>query len=171
MPAVISIKGSLDECAQGGSDLIHLISASLTLSQKVKWLLSSRPEVDLLAGLTDPSTNSLDASKSLVELDTQRLKDPVNAFIDHKLMELKYGEGYDDRVLAEVSHEVRQRAENTSVDGWDAVETVQSIPPGLTDLYGHMMARIDGGNERNRQRYKNGIWTSAYVQLIQCPRY
>ncbi|KAK3943773.1 hypothetical protein QBC46DRAFT_376209 [Diplogelasinospora grovesii] len=31
---------ALDECAQGRSDLIQLISTSLTLTQKVKWLLS-----------------------------------------------------------------------------------------------------------------------------------
>ena len=54
---------ALDECTQGRSDLIHLISTSLILSQKVKWLLSSRPEVDLLAVLKDPSN-------SLVELDS-----------------------------------------------------------------------------------------------------
>src|SRR5689334_4097273 len=63
---------ALDECAQGRSDLIHLISTSLSLSQRVRWLLSSRPEVDLLAGLKDPGTSSADASKSPVELDTQR---------------------------------------------------------------------------------------------------
>lgn len=166
---------ALDECAYGRSELIRLISASLNLSQKVRWLLSSRPEVDLLAELKDPGINSPDASKSLVELDTQRLEDPVNAYINHKLMELKYGEGYDDRVLAEVSREVRQRAENTflwvalvfkelrSVEGWDAVETVQSIPPGLTDLYGHMMARIDEGDERNRQRCKNVLAATFLV--------
>ena len=159
---------ALDECTQGRSDLIHLISTSLILSQKVKWLLSSRPEVDLLAVLKDPSN-------SLVELDTQRLEEPVNAYINHKLIELKYREGYDDRVLAGISHEVRQRAENTfllvalvfkelsSVEGWDAVETVQSIPPGLTDLYGHMMARIDQGNERNRQRCKNVLAATFLV--------
>ncbi len=141
----------------------------------MRWLLSSRLEVDLLAELKDPGTNSSDASRSLVELDTQRLQDPVNAFIDHKLMKLKYKEGYDDRVLDEVSHEVRQRAENTflwvalvfkelsSVEGCDAVETVQCIPPGLTNLYGHMMARIDGGNERNRQRCKNVLAATFLV--------
>ena len=60
----------LDECVQGRSDLIYLISTSLILSQNVKWLISSRPEVDLLAALKDRGTNSLDASNSLVELDT-----------------------------------------------------------------------------------------------------
>ncbi|KAK4173966.1 hypothetical protein QBC36DRAFT_389340 [Triangularia setosa] len=88
---------ALSECAEGQSDLIHLISTSLTLSQNVKWLISSRPEVNLLAALKDPGTNSLDVFNSLVELDTQRLAVPVN----------------NDSVLAEVSHEVRKRAENT----------------------------------------------------------
>ncbi len=45
--------------------------------------------------------------------------------------------------------------ELSSVEGWDAVETVQSIPPGLTELYGHMMARVDEEKEWNRQRCKN----------------
>ncbi|KAH6623588.1 hypothetical protein F5144DRAFT_606071 [Chaetomium tenue] len=166
LPVYLAVD-ALDECAQGRSDLFSLISTSLNLSQKVRWLLSSRPEVDLLSELKDPGTNSPDASKSLVELDTQRLEDPVNAFIHYKLNTLKHRQGYNERVLAEVSREVRQRAENTflwvalvfkelsSVEGWDAVETVQSIPPGLTDLYGHMMARIDEGKKQNRQRCKN----------------
>ncbi|KAK4106780.1 hypothetical protein N658DRAFT_555574 [Parathielavia hyrcaniae] len=151
---------ALDECAQGRSDLIHLISTSLNLSQRVRWLLSSRPEVDLLAALKEQGVNSL------VELDTQRLEEFVNAYINHKLIELKDREGYKDCVLADISHEVRQRAENTflwvalvfkelsSVEGWDAVETVQSIPPGLTELYGHMMARINEGKEWNWQGCK-----------------
>ncbi|KAK4095858.1 WD40 repeat-like protein [Parathielavia hyrcaniae] len=175
LPPVYLVVDALDECTQGRSDLIDLISTSLSLSQRVRWLLSSRPEVDLLAELKHPGTNSSDASGSLVELDTQRLQDPVNAFIDHKLMELKYKEGYDSRVLADISHEVRQRAENTflwvalvfkelsSVEGWDAVETIQNIPPGLTDLYGRMMVRIDGGNERNRQRCKNVLVATFLV--------
>ncbi|KAL2131012.1 hypothetical protein VTI74DRAFT_5671 [Chaetomium olivicolor] len=157
---------ALDECTQGRSELIHLISTSLILSKKVKWLLSSRPEVDLLAELKDPGTNFTDASNSLVELDTQRLAEPVNAYIDHKLIALRCRKGYNESVLAEVAREVRQRAENTFlwvalvfkelslVDGWDAVEAVLKIPPGLTDLYGYMITKIDEGNERNRQRCK-----------------
>ncbi len=64
LPVYLAVD-ALDECAQGRSDLIHLISTSLTLSQKIKWLLSSRPEVDLVAELKDPGTNSLDASDSV----------------------------------------------------------------------------------------------------------
>ncbi len=157
---------ALDECAQGRSDLIRLISTSLTLSQNVKWLLSSRPEVDVLAELMDLGTDSSDTSET-VELDTQRLAAPVDAYIDHKLTTLKGKKGYNDIVLTEVSREVRERTENTflwvalafkeldSVDGWDAVEAIEKIPSGLTELYGYMMTRIDEGKEQNRRRCKN----------------
>ncbi|KAK4095976.1 hypothetical protein N658DRAFT_66266, partial [Parathielavia hyrcaniae] len=148
---------ALDECAQGRSELVRLISTSLTLSQKVKWLLSSRPEVDLLAELKYPGTNFTDASNSLVELDTQRLAEPVNAYIDHKLIALRCRKGYNDSVLAEVSREVRQRAENTflwvalafkvldTVHGRYAVKRITEMPPGLSELYDHMMTRIEAG--------------------------
>ncbi|KAK4196452.1 hypothetical protein QBC40DRAFT_257987 [Triangularia verruculosa] len=142
---------TLNKCAEGRSDLIHLISTSLTLSQNVKWLISSRPEVDLLAALKDPGTNSLDAFNSLVELDTQRLAAPVNVYVDHKLTILKRRKGYNDSVLAEVSHEVRKRAENTflwvalafkvleTVHGGYAVKRIEEMPPSLSELYDHMI--------------------------------
>jgi len=159
---------ALDECVQGRSDLIHLISTSLTLSQNVKWLISSRPEVDLLAALKDRGTNSLDASNSLVELDTQRLAAPVNAYIDHKLSILKTREGYNDRILAQIKDEVRQQAKNTflwvalvfreldagvenldPVHGTYAVEIIKEIPSGLSELYNHMMTRIEKGMRKD----------------------
>lgn len=148
---------ALDECTQGRSDLIHLISTSLTLSQNVKWLLSSRPEVDLLAELRDPATHSPGASETLIELDTRRLEHPVNAYIDHKLQALQRKKGYDDSILDEVSCEVRQRAGNTflwvalafkvlgTVHGRYAVKRVKDMPPGLSELYDHMMTRIENG--------------------------
>lgn len=76
----------------------------LSLYRKVKWLVSSRPTVELKIP---------DAAGSMVELDAQRLKDPVSAYIAHKLSILKTREGYDDGVLATVAAEVHQRAENT----------------------------------------------------------
>ena len=149
---------ALDECDQGWVELVELISSSLTLSDKVKWLVSSRPEVKL---------KNPDTTGSLVELDSQNLAGPVNAYIDYKLSVLKGKDGYDDDTLAEVSREIRQRAMNTflwvalvfkaldSVEGWDAVDIIKRIPGGLTELYDHMMTRIEDGNEENRQRCKN----------------
>ncbi|KAK4118127.1 hypothetical protein N657DRAFT_659742 [Parathielavia appendiculata] len=148
---------ALDECAQGRSDLIHLISTSLTLSQN------------------DRSTNSLDASNSLVELHTQRLVAPVNAYIDHKITILKRRIGYNDSVLAEVSHEVRKRAENTflwvalafkvlgTVHGGYAVERIREMPPGLSELYDHMMTRIEKGQVIKPQDCKTVLVVTSLV--------
>ncbi|KAL2270157.1 hypothetical protein VTJ83DRAFT_2341 [Remersonia thermophila] len=140
---------ALDECMQGRPDLIDLISTSLTLSPHVKWLISSRPEVDLAATLRDWDPNCL------VELDTQRLEAPVNAYIDHKLTILNRTKGYSNSVFAQLAHEVRKRAENTflwvalafkvpeAVSKAHAVKVIQEMPPGLSELYNHMMARIE----------------------------
>ncbi|KAK0628670.1 hypothetical protein B0T17DRAFT_523403 [Bombardia bombarda] len=148
---------ALDECAQGRSDLLRLIATSLSLSPKIKWLLSSRPEVDLLAELRTSGTGPPDISEGLLELGTQRLTEPVSAYIRHKLASLRNRPGYDEIVLAEISDEVHERAENTflwvalafkalgEVHGAYAAQYIKEMPSGLTDLYDHMMMRIEKG--------------------------
>ncbi len=61
LSSVYFVIDALDECEQGLPDLIELISTSLSLSEKVKWLVSSRPMVELATP---------DTVCSLVELDT-----------------------------------------------------------------------------------------------------
>jgi hypothetical protein len=152
---VYFIIDALDECEQGLADLVKLISGSLTLSTKVKWLVSSRPSVEL---------KTPDIEGSLVELDAQTLKDPVNAYIDHKLSILKTREGYDDNILAEIADKIQQRAENTFlwvalvfkaldqgsedlelVHGQYALEIIDEFPSGLSKLYNIMMTKIEKG--------------------------
>ncbi|KAL2142978.1 hypothetical protein VTI28DRAFT_500 [Corynascus sepedonium] len=156
MPVYLAVD-ALDECTQGRSELIRLISTSLAFSPKVKWLLSSRPEVDLLAELRNQGTDISKTPKALVELDTQRLAGPVDAYINHKLGALKPENGYSDRVLTDVAREVRQRAENTflwvalafkvleTVHGHYAVKRIKEMPPRLSELYDHMMDSIEAG--------------------------
>jgi hypothetical protein len=79
---VCFIVDALDECDQGLEDLVKLISTSLTLSDKVRWLVSSRPGVDVLSKLKDPGISRV------VDLNAQGLDSPVNAYIDHKLSTL-----------------------------------------------------------------------------------
>ncbi|KAL5344830.1 hypothetical protein ACLOAV_010227 [Pseudogymnoascus australis] len=164
---VYFIVDALDECDQGLENLRKLISTSLTLSDKVRWLVSSRPEVDVVSKLKNPHISRI------IDLDAQSLERPVNAYINHKLYTLKGREGYDADTLAVISVEIRQRAMNTflwvalvfneldSVDGWDAVGIIEKIPPGLSKLYDHMMIRIEDGNEQNRQRCKNVLVASS----------
>ncbi|KAK4233816.1 hypothetical protein C8A03DRAFT_38447 [Achaetomium macrosporum] len=145
----------LQKYKESGVDLFRDQNAFIALSEAFRNMF--RPEVDLLATLKDRGTNSLDATNSLVELDTQRLAAPVNAYIDHKLTILKGRNGYNDSVLAEVSQEVRERAENTflwvalafkvleTVHGGHAAKRIREMPPGLSELYDHMMTRIEEG--------------------------
>ncbi|OAQ58427.1 WD-repeat protein [Pochonia chlamydosporia 170] len=113
---VLFVVDALDECDKtkpGLDELIQLISNSISRSDKVKWLLSSRPEIDVLAKLKNLNRDSRDISENLVELDAQRLADPVDAYISHKLTTLRSRRGYDKSILAEISDEIRRRAMNT----------------------------------------------------------
>jgi hypothetical protein len=170
---VCFIVDALDECNQGREHLVNLIQTSLSLSDKVRWLVSSRPEVGVLSKLKDPDISRV------VDLNAQGLDGPVNAYINHKLSTLEERDGYDQATLRVVSDEIRGRAENIflwaalvfksldSVDGWDAVKTITKIPPGLSELYNHMMTKIEEGNEDNQQRCKNVLvaTTLAYRPL------
>ena len=146
LPPVYLAVDALDECETDLPRLIELISTSLTLSDKVKWVVSSRPTVELKTSNT---------ASSLVELDAQRLEEPVKIYISHKLAKLKTRKGYSDATLAQISDELHQRAENTflwvalvckrleSEYGWNAVKIIKQMPPGLPKLYEHMMAKLE----------------------------
>ncbi|KAI0909671.1 WD40 repeat-like protein [Ustulina deusta] len=149
---------ALDECSEGRVDLVKLISTTLALSKKVKWLLSSRPEVDVLT--------ELKTSETLVELDTQHLEVPVRVYIQHKLKILEGKKGYSNKILTDVSDIVHQRAGNTFLwvalafkalgrkHGEYAIELISEMPPGLSDLYRHMMTRIENSEEIKPQDCK-----------------
>ncbi|KAI1758442.1 WD40-repeat-containing domain protein [Xylaria castorea] len=155
---VYFIIDALDECDKGLALLLRLISKSFTLSDRVKWLVSSRPEVLTQQDIQQEihQLESPRVSRFLVELDRERLKGPVNVYIDYKLSALKGLRGYNDEVLANISTEVRQRANNiflwvalvfkelSHVRGWDAVKTIQHMPRGLPGLYDRIMEKIEG---------------------------
>lgn len=162
---VYLVVDALDECEQGLDDLKRLIFTSLKISDKVKWLVSSRPTVDLKS----PETKG-----SLVELDSQKLQNPVNAFIEHKLSVLKARPGYTDEILKQLKKEIIQRAENTFlwvalvfkeldqedgyqivVDGMYALDIVGETPSGLSQLYDYMMDKIEKGMRKDCEYCKN----------------
>ncbi|KAJ6439182.1 NACHT and WD40 domain protein [Purpureocillium lavendulum] len=118
---------ALDECEEGTASLIDLISTSLTLSNKVKWLVSSRPTVEM---------NVSDMAGVAIELDSQRLGGPVSAYINNKLSALKSRKGYTDSVMADVGATI-----------------LQKVPPGLPKLYEQMMRNVET-RTMDRQRCK-----------------
>ncbi|KJZ69045.1 hypothetical protein HIM_11571 [Hirsutella minnesotensis 3608] len=176
MSPVLFVVDALDECDRtkpGLDELIQLISDSISRSDKVKWLVSSRPEIDVLAKLKTLNADTRDISKTLVELDAQRLADPVDGYIKHKLDTLRDRRGYDKSVLAEVSNEIRRRAMNTFLwvslafkvleksHGLYAIQRIKAMPPGLSELYDHMMTRIENVEEVDPQDCKRVLACAA----------
>ncbi|CAK7210949.1 hypothetical protein SCUCBS95973_000965 [Sporothrix curviconia] len=86
---VYFIIDALDECEHGLPDFLSLISKSLTITDKVKWLVSSRPNVQLK-----------NTTQAVVELDTQKLETPVNAYIKHQLSRLDEEDGYTPEITS-----------------------------------------------------------------------
>jgi hypothetical protein len=65
---VCFIVNALDECDQGLEELTELISTSQTPLHKVRWLVSSRPDVDVLKHL---KRKNLGTASTLVELNSK----------------------------------------------------------------------------------------------------
>lgn len=154
---VYFIVDALDECDDGLPELIDLIARSLTITDKVNWLVSSRPSVPL---------GTCVAANALVELDSQRLEAPVHAYIHHQLARLQHADGYTDAIIGDMAHEITNRAHNTylwvwfvfqrltkpgkngkTLNGMYALRVIQQFPPGLSALYDHIMATIERGEE------------------------
>lgn len=164
------IVDALDECSERLDRLFKLISDSLSVTTKVKWLVSGRPEVDI---------SMIGCSDTLVELDAERLLQPVTAYIDYKLSDLSRIDGYTPEVLIKISNEIQRRAQNTflwvalvfkelrSVNGWDAAEIVNTMPSRLSELYAHVMNRIKDEKGDDLERCKKVLVaaTLAYRPL------
>ncbi|KAJ6186531.1 hypothetical protein N7519_007832 [Penicillium mononematosum] len=149
---------ALDECNErnsgdpGRPHLLSLISDTLSITNKVKWLLSSRPEVDVYKKL-----KAKPALGAIVELDVQSRPEPVDVYIEHKLSDLERYYEYPRDVLDEMSQEIRPRAQNTflwvslvfkdimenNVAEYDAVDCIKANPSSLTSLYERLMTRIE----------------------------
>ncbi len=144
---VYFIVDGLDECEQGRGDLIKLIVTSLALSEKVRWLVSSSPEVAL-------HRNSGVAVTEL-KLDPQTPDHPIHLYVDHRLSALKRSCDYDEKTLKEVANVVRQRTNDgflwlalvfeqlEKASGNQAIDLVTNIPSGLSNLYDHMIRHIE----------------------------
>lgn len=151
---VYFIIDALDECTEGLHNVIELISTSLALTDKIKWLVSSRPSVAL---------GDIVPSNILLEIDSQKLEAPVKAYIDYKLSKITQSEGfrgYTDDIKNDLALEINNRAETTflwvwhvfhvlfvrkknaqRLDGSQALKKVREMPSGLKGVYN---AILDG---------------------------
>ena len=152
---------ALDECAEATEDtpsvqgLISLIAGTLSCtgqnSKKIKWLVSSRPEVDVYNKL-QPARE-----EAVIELDVMAHKEPVDAYVNHQLSQLRIKHKYTQDKLDAISAELRRHENLTflwialvlkdlltgDVTQRKAVQHVQGTPPKLSEIYDRMMERIE----------------------------
>ncbi|KAG2002803.1 hypothetical protein GB937_009449 [Aspergillus fischeri] len=155
---VYLIVDALDECeveTPGREHLLELMSESLRATDKVRWLVSSRPEVHVYEKLKERDTPG-----TIRELDV-RSKDAVNAYIDHHLSKLAKKPGYTPKIQEEISREIRQRAMNTflwvalvfkelqNTPGLYAMRKIKKCPNELLTLYDHLMDQVERGQDED----------------------
>lgn len=150
--STIFIVDALNECSHMQLSLINIISQSATWSEKVRWLVSSRPNTELSARFPN----------SELVLDVDNLRDPVDAYIHHQVSILeKEDNGYSKEVTDAIASSVSENAANTYLWVWlafeqlkpdedgnrldenDALEAIVKFPPKLSDVYKRILANIN----------------------------
>lgn len=154
---------ALDECDDGGPgirDIQKVISDALKTTKKARWILSSRPEVDMFRKLkTHVSPDSI------IALDVQSRPEPVNAYIEFKLSQLQDEFDYDESAVQKMSTEIHERAQNTFL--WvflvfkgifkeemtqsRAIAYIQDTPSDLTAVYDKLLAKIEHEHSYERK--------------------
>ena len=160
-PAYLAVD-ALDECDEDLETLLQLISTSLKSSKDITWIISSRPHINVHVLFDRLGVGNVDDAIEILVLDTQKLDGLVNIYVDHKLSTFAGRPGYNNDVLKKLSGGIRERKEKTylwvalvfdmldekdddlqPVHGSYALGIIKEIPPGLVQLYDHMMRRIE----------------------------
>lgn len=81
---VYFVVDALDECDHDFDRILDLITTSLSISTKIRWLISSRPEVNLLTRLDDLQKDKLKITDLSLQLDMASRKDRVERYIQYK---------------------------------------------------------------------------------------
>ncbi|KAK7178376.1 Vegetative incompatibility protein HET-E-1-like protein 15 [Paraphaeosphaeria sporulosa] len=151
---------ALDECIADLPKLLDLIILTLSSSNRIKWLLSSRNELPI-----EQKLKSIDAQARLsLELkeNAEQVTRAVDVYIDEKLSCI---ESLEDAALrSQVREVLRQKANGTFLwvalvvqelekpESLDPLEVVQEAPVGLHQLYDRMVDQIQQLPKRNSEK-------------------
>jgi hypothetical protein len=150
---------ALDECIADLPKLLDLIIRTSSLSNCIKWLLSSRNELHI-----EQRLKSIDAQARLsleLKQNAEQVARAVDVYIDEKL---SYVDSLEDATLRSRVREVlRQKANGTFLwvalvvqelekpESWDPLEVVEEAPVGLYQLYDRMADQIQQLAKRNSE--------------------
>jgi hypothetical protein len=141
---------ALDECSTDQHKLLNFIVAACSIRFSIKWIVSSRNWPDLEKAFRDAGQ----AVKLSLELNGDSVSAAVTTYIQSKVEELAKRNRYDLAEKDAVQRNLEYSAHGTflwvalvcrkllDVDGWEARELSQELPPGLEPLYRRMIDQI-----------------------------
>lgn len=142
---------ALDECDESLSQFLELITKNLpSLPNTVKWLLASRPHIDIDTSLSPERARS----KIDLELNSKHIAYAVSKYVDFKVQQLSEKRKYNKDLRKIVTQYLHDNSEGTflwvalvckeleKVELWKTKKILKQFPPGLTPLYDRMARQI-----------------------------
>jgi hypothetical protein len=141
---------ALDECVTDLPKLLELVAKQLSVSSRIKWIISSRNWPDIEAQLERAGHKV----KLSLELNAQSVAAAVDVFIQRKVDQLAQEKQYKAEVQHAVLQHLRLNADNTflwvalvcqdlkTTPKWNVLKKLALFPPKLDSLYKRMMDQI-----------------------------
>jgi hypothetical protein len=162
---------ALDECVADLPKLLGFIAQQLTVSSRVKWIVSSRnwPEIE---ERLDRAGQKVKLCLEL-KLNAESISTAVSIYIQHKTEQLAVMKKYDEKTRLAVLQYLVLNANDTflwvalvcqsleSIPRWETRTQLKAFPPGLDSLYQRMMEQIYQSNSANL--YKEILASTAVV--------
>jgi hypothetical protein len=141
---------ALDECVTDRMKLLELVAKQSSMSDRVKWIVSSRNWPDI-EGCLEQAGHKLRLS---LELNAASVSTAVRAFINQRVSELAQQNRYNEQTQRAVLKHLTSNANDTflwvalvcqhlqATANRNVLRKLELFPPGLDDLYGQMMQHI-----------------------------
>jgi hypothetical protein len=139
----------LDECSIDRLMLLQFIAKQASAFPGVKWIVSSRPLLDIEQQL------ELAGRNLSLELNAELVAAAVEIYTKQRVDQLAQEKGYSEKLRSAVLETMRSKAEGTflwvalacqslrGANRWNVLEMIKDIPPGLKELYRHMLDQIN----------------------------
>jgi hypothetical protein len=162
---IVLIVDALDECTDRG--VLWKAMADSVNSPNIKWLVSSRPESETLPVLKKYPSSSM----ITLDLGVDRLREPIELFICHKVKDLAQVYGYNDAVCDLVNAELLGAEKLTFL--WVALvcKKLEAIPSYETEAISAVLAETSGGleylySQEIEKIEKQERWTQIRSKMI-----
>ncbi|KAK6333780.1 hypothetical protein TWF730_003963 [Orbilia blumenaviensis] len=164
---------ALDECTTGIHQLLGLIKLTTERSPKVKWLVSSRNNIDI-DGFFRVFGSHLTIS---LECHKPEVNTGIEAYIQAKVSELSFRNRYNIDQRYRISQELNKRAGGTYL--WvhiacknlekclpsKALDALKGIPSGLNAIYSRMVQILQIENENDNPELFSLVLATVTVAL------